>query len=151
MAGEGEFRSYLDHVRLTIENATEEALRQAAFQIVAHAQVNVQTNAQIDTGFMLNAIYAVTRQDSGYAAAKSQAEQHLTSRKTGQPVDKSGSMAPERSPEEGGEDVLAIVVAGANYSIYQEQQNSFLYRAAEQAAGEVGGTAEAIYQDQVRD
>ena len=112
------------------------------------AKVNIQTNGQIDTGFMLNSIYTVTPKSSGYGAALSQARSKTRS-KTGQQVKKDDAMAPARSLE--GKDVRAAVICGANYAIFQEQSRSFLFAAAETVAREAGGIAEAIYRERLND
>jgi len=144
----GEYISYLDEVRVTIKDATEEVLQAVAFQIEAYAKVNIQANGQIDTGFMLNSVYVVHRQSSGFGAAKSVAQSKTISRKTGETVDKSKAMSPEYQLEP---KFAAAVIVGANYAIYQELGQPFLFPAGEQAARDAGGVAEQIYRERVND
>ena len=47
----------------------------------------------------------------------------------------SRNAAPQRSPKQDG----ALVGVAAEYALYQEMRNSFLYRALEQVAGSQGG------------
>jgi hypothetical protein len=145
MSEEGvEVKLYLDHVKVTVEKATEKVLRQLAFRITERAQMNIRTNDQIDTGFMVNSIYPVWKDGSGYEAARSEAEGHTVSGRTGERVDHSGDMAPEEALEA---EAMAGVVVGANYAIYQENIKPFLYPGAEKAAAEFGGEAERIYRE----
>jgi hypothetical protein len=52
------------------------------------------------------------------------------------------------APEPGlPDDAAAGVVVGANYAIYQEAANPFLYPAAERAAREFDGEAERIFRE----
>lgn len=139
---------YLDHVLTVVREASQKALEAVALQSEGRAKVKVRDNDQIDTGFMLNAIYTVTPRGSGYAAAQSAAEELTHSRRTGQDVDHAGDMAPERTLPEG---VAAAVVAGANYSIYQEVRQSFLYAGAAEAAREAEGTCERVFRKEVHD
>ncbi len=135
---------YLDHVKAAVEGATEEVLKKLAFRIVERTQLNIRENDQIDTGFMVNSVYPVWKEGSGYEGAANEAEAHNV-RKTGEVV-KGIRMAPE---EQLPEDAAAGVVVGANYAIYQEVLNAFLYPAAEAAAAEFGGLAEQIYREEL--
>jgi len=145
MAEEGvEVRMYLDHVKVVVEEATEEALKQLAFRIVERTQLKIRENDQIDTGFMVNSVYPTWKEGSGYETAAIEADSHNV-RKTGEVVG-GIRMAPEESLPE---DATAGVVVGANYAVFQEAANPFLYPAAEAAAGEFGGLAEKIYQEEL--
>jgi hypothetical protein len=135
---------YLDHVKVVVADATEKVLKQLAYRIVERAQINIRGNDQIDTGFMVNSIYPVFEGGSGYSEASSAAESQTHSRKTGRTVDHAGDMAP---PEQLTKDADAAVVVGANYAIYQEAANPFLYPAAETAAAEFGGEATQVYKE----
>jgi len=139
-----EVRMYLDHVKVMVEEATEEVLKQLAFRITERAQIKIRENDQIDTGFMVNSVYPIWKDGSGYEAAASEAESHNV-RKTGEIVG-GIRMAPEPQLPE---DAAAGVVVGANYAVYQEAAKPFLYPAAEAAAGEFGGLAEQIYQEEL--
>ncbi len=142
-----EIKLYLDHVETVVMEATDEVLKQLAYRIVEGAQLNIRSNDQVDTGFMVNSLYPVFKEGSGYSQARSEAESHTTG-KDGRQVDHSNDMAPEAQLPG---DAAAGVVVGANYAIYQEAANPFLYPAAEHAAGEFGGQAEKIYREELPD
>lgn len=136
---------YLDHVKVTVDDATAEVLKRLAFRIQERAGLNIRNNDQIDTGFMVNSIYTVWKDDgSDYEQARSSAEAQTVSSKSGRTVDHEGDMAPKVDLQA---NAAAAVVIGANYAIYQEAANPFLYPAAEAAAIEFGGTATAIYKE----
>lgn len=142
-----EVKLYLDHVRVTVEEATEVVLKQLAYRIVEGAQLNIRNNDQIDTGFMVNSIYPIWKDGSDYTQARQEAEKRNRTR-DGKMVDQSKRMAPEvQLPE----DAAAGVVVGAIYAIYQEAVKPFLYPAAEKAAAEFGTEAEQIYRKVVPD
>ncbi len=138
----------LDHVLITVRKASQKALEAVAFQTEGRAKVKVRENDQIDTGFMLNSLYTVTPKSTGYSSAKGAAETLTKSRRTGGEVDHSGDMAPEQRLPDG---VAAAVVVGANYAIYQEVKQSFLYAGAEEAAKEAGGICERVFTEEVHD
>lgn len=104
----------------TIEGASQELLEAMAYQTEANAKAHVVRNNQVDTGFMLNTIYTITRQGSGYGQTDKNGA--YKSKKTGQMVQQ--EKAPEAKLVEG---AGAATVAGASYAIFQEQRNSFLY------------------------
>jgi len=143
----GEVKMYLDHVTVVIEDATDEALAALAFQIEGLTKRNIQQNGQIDTGFMLNSVYSITPEGSGYAEARAEAQSHELNR-AGEFVDVSKRMAPEVALPE---DASAGVCVGANYAIFQEAQKPFLFPAGEEGAKQGGGTVEAVYKDLVKD
>jgi hypothetical protein len=142
-----EVKLYLDHVRSVVEGATDEVLKKLAFRTLEGAQLNIRENNQIDTGFMVNSGYVVFQDGSTYDQARGGAETRTTDRE-GRHVDHSGDMGPE---EQLPSDAAAGVVFGANYAIYQEAANPYLYPAAEKAAAEFGGEAEKIYRDVLPD
>ena len=117
---------YQDRVILSVDKATDEMLTKLAFQIEGQAKVNIRDNGQIDTGFMVNSVYAVPPGGgSDYAEAQGAAEARNP---------KAVMLAETQAPEGG-----AAVAAGAEYAVYQEMANSFLYRALEQVAGDAEG------------
>ena len=147
MAGNADIRWYRDHVEVVVEDATEEVIKKLAMRITERAQLNIRSNDQIDTGFMVNSVYPIWRGGSDYHAARLEAEQHSTG-KDGRHVDHSGDMAPEARLRS---DAMGGVVVGANYAIYQEARNAFLYPAGEAAAREFGGEATQIYRQAMPD
>src|SRR4030067_217313 len=80
-----EIRMYLDHVKVTVEEATDEVLKALAYRIVEGAQLQIRENDQIDTGFMVNSVYPIWKDGSGYEAAASEAASHNV-RKSGEVV-----------------------------------------------------------------
>ena len=127
---------YLDHVEVVLEEATGEVLKQLAYRIVERTQGNIRSNDQIDTGFMVNSVYPVWQDGSGFGSAQAQAR----------------AMADREMIDEQLEDgASAAVVVGANYAIYQESANPFLYPAAQAAAAEFGAEAEQIYKGKLPD
>lgn len=140
---EVEVRWYLDHVKVLVNEATEDVLAALGMRIVEGTQLQIRENNQIDTGFMVNSVYLVTTADSGYPQALSAAMQQTTDQE-GRTVDHENDMAPEQPLAEG---AAAGVVVGAGYAIYQEARLPFLYPAAERAAREFGGEAERVYKE----
>jgi hypothetical protein len=139
---QADVKFYLDHVKVVIEGATDEALSAAAHQIEGAAKVKVTENGQVDTGFMRSAIYTVAKTGSGYGAAQAEAQGKAGGQKR--------AMAPEqRLP--GDKNTRAAVVAGANYSIYQEAAQSFLFAGADAVKTDIGGTVERVYREKVHD
>jgi hypothetical protein len=136
--------SYKHDVTLRLEKATDEILTALALQGEGLAKVNIRDNGQIDTGFMMNSVFTITPKGSNYGDAKAAAGRSYRSSKTGAAVDHSDDLAPEpRLPDPHS----AAIAVGANYAVYQENQNSFLYRAVEQLRGQAGGVVEKVARD----
>ena len=106
---------YGRRVLLAVADATDEIVSELAFFVEGRAK----TEAPVDTGFMRNAIYAITPQENrrriAEIAALAAAERPLAS--------------PPRATDEH----VAIVHGAAEYTIYQEMRRSFLYRALQEA------------------
>jgi len=147
MSDDVELKLRIDHVLVAVEEATAEVLKALAFRIVEGAQLNIRQNNQIDTGFMVNSAYAIWKDGDTYDQAQAEAEQQ-TSDRLGYEVDHTGDMAPKVDLIDG---AAAGVVFGANYAIYQEAVNPFLYPAAQRAAAEFRGEAEQIYREEMPD
>lgn len=135
MAG---FNWYGKEVKLLIKNATEDALESTAFLIEGAAKVRISTNQQVDTGFMLNSVYTKTRRSSGYSGI------WPTGRYPQSPAKHGGDSSPvPREPQSEvqfvSDDQFAAVAVGAEYGIYQESKQSFLYQALLDVAPQVGG------------
>jgi len=130
---EAEINWYEEDVVLAVERASDEFLTQLAFQGEALAKVNIQANGQIDTGFMLNSTYGMgpngshrgEAQGAAYAAAAFAGE--------------AKGMAPAPTLEDG----QAGLHAAAEYAIYQEMRQSFLYKAVEALQEQAGGEIQA--------
>jgi hypothetical protein len=117
---------YGDKVLLIVQKATKAVLWKLALQGEKMAKENVQANNQIDTGFMLNTIYS-----EGPGMPPSDVwESGVYTDKSGNAVERRGGTPTLVSPEH------AAVGCVAEYAIYQEMQNSFLYRAMEQLVDE---------------
>lgn len=127
---------YENNVRGIIEGASDEIIKRAAFSIEAEAKINVTENGQVDTGFMRNSIYAKTKDTSGYNTTD--ADGTYTSQRTGQAVKR------RRADEADLQDADAVVHVAAEYAIYQEMDNPFLYNAMETVIGQFGGIVEQV-------
>lgn len=112
---------YEEDVILAVDGASAQALLAIAFQIEAIAK----TKAAVDTGFMRNSGYVVGVDTNTFMDRDS--DGHET-------VDH-----PEPAPPGG-----ATVGFAANYSIYVEQRQPFLYPAALAVQQEAGGIIEAV-------
>lgn len=133
-----ETKFYLDKIVTQIESANLQAAAELALAVEGEAKLNIQTNEQIDTGFMVNSVFTITPNSSGYSAAKGAAEA-----KNPDLV-----MAPEPTMEDG---ALAGVAVGAEYAIYQEEKKPFLYPAAETVAQKAGATIARVLNEMVSD
>lgn len=107
-----------------------------AFRMLAHAQNNIRENDQIDTGFLLNSGYIILPDKSTYADTWEDGDYSVFFSET-----KDRKKAPELDLPA---TAKGAVVFGAEYAIYQEIQNSFLFKAAEQTAGEIGGLVKGL-------
>jgi hypothetical protein len=120
-----------EEVKLEIEGATNESLRATAFFIESEARQNIQRNNQIDTSFMINSGYVRTGQESTYGATD----------QTGRYTNKTGDSVERRlAPQiQLGKKDVALVAFGANYALWQELIQPFLFPALEMGKKEVGG------------
>jgi hypothetical protein len=118
---------HLDHVLMRVDAEAKAGMVAIAHQIAGYAVVRVTENDQVDTGFMRAAIYTITHLGSGMMSAEGAAK-GLADREV---VD-------EVMPS----DDLAMVVAGANYSVYQEMRRSFLFAACMDMAAALPGSSE---------
>lgn len=149
MADNASVRMYTKHVKVTIANATEEALKKVAFQIEGVTKRNIQGNDQIDTGFMMNSVYAVFEDGSNYDQTWKPGVYPVSPRKHGgQEGEASRKRAPERKLERNFD---AGVIVGAEYAIFQELRKPFLFPAAEEVGRYASGIVERVYQERVHD
>ena len=107
-----------DLVRL-VEDATQEALAAVALQIEGLTKRNIIGNNQVDTGFMVNSVYAITEDGSvdTYSGAKSSA---------GGRRSRSGRLMHEKAQVDGDGGPYSAVAVGARYAVYQEKKKPFL-------------------------
>lgn len=119
-----------DNLLLLLEGAALEALTASAFGIEGRVKEQIVQNDQIDTGFMVNTVYVSTPEQSSYDSAslaaglQNPAEQMLE------------EVKPQDVNEEG---VVVLVVVGAEYAVYQEMAQPFLYPSLVAESQEVGG------------
>lgn len=122
-------RWYFDEVKRAFKPKIDKLLDAKAQRVVEQAQDNIQTNDQIDTGYMRDSGYVVSALRNTHNNVGLN-EVRLSSR-TGEYVDRSRAEAP---PPSRGNDVIAGIAA--DYAIDQELKNSFLWRGVEQVATE---------------
>lgn len=133
----GEVTWYGKEVALLLEKATRVGLAQLAAEVDGLAKQNIVANGQVDTAFMLNSVYFVTHDESTYA---DDSGAHINN--AGNFVER--QMAPEAPlPDE----YDALVCVGANYAIFQEEKQPFLYPALVQAQAIAGGVIEKAAQE----
>lgn len=109
-----------DEVFLKILEATAEGLEAAAFDIEGLAKQNIVAKDLIDTGFMLNSVYAKGPKNSSYGGG--------------------GDLAlPEANLNSEHE---ALVAVAAEYGIWPELKYPYLYPALEEGAARAGGHIE---------
>jgi hypothetical protein len=134
-----ETKWYLDEVKVSIGDGTSEAVEQLVFLIEATAKGHITGNGQVDTGFMRSAVYAaIEREDHRPAAeadAKGRADRVMV------PAD----------VRPGQDKIVGIIHCAADYAIYQELRDPFLYSAAEIAAEKFDGFVEKVFKPLLED
>lgn len=115
---------YASNVKATFKRPIQDGLTNVAMLVRRQARRNLTVNGQNDTKFLWNSLYVATPErvtqiapDGDYLSAKTG---RMVRREAGQVV----------QPTEG-----AHVGVAADYAIYPELENSYLYRAIEQVAG----------------
>jgi hypothetical protein len=132
MAAKGKTRFNTPRVKAILGEVNQEIGEELAFDIEARIKTNINNEPSaghtglIDTGFMLNSVYVVLPESDTYAAADP----------SGVYIDREGllvqrSLAP-RIALPG--DAAALVAVGAEYTIYLEEEHSFIQRAVERSA-----------------
>jgi hypothetical protein len=119
-----------DAARAEIRADIDRALTAIAIQIEAQAKVNITDNGQVDTGFLRSSGYVIGPGVNSFTDIP--AGGTFTSEKSGDQVQRDRVPSPEQPPEGG-----AVVGFAADYAVWQEEANSFLFRAAEMVAGSV--------------
>ncbi len=138
----GEVKLQLDHVLVKVNSASDDFLAKTAFQIEAAAKVNIQSNGQIDTGFLLNSVYTLARAKHTGATTRDATWQN------GQYPNRKGELVRRRrQPRQTLGNSRVAVAVGADYAIHQEALKSFLYAAGETVASQVKGTAEKVFKE----
>ncbi|HLA87367.1 MAG TPA: hypothetical protein VJL10_05070 [Anaerolineales bacterium] len=141
----GVTKFHLDHVLVRMAKASEPMAAMIATQIQARAKVNIQRNGQIDTGFMLNSTYTVTKKASTFGQAN----------QSGDYTDKRGQKVGRKLVRQAQlpSEALAATAVGAEYAIWQEERKPFLYPACVEAAKDSGLKADAqkVFVENLRD
>ncbi len=133
----GKVNWYAEDVVLKFTKLSERALEAAAARVDALTKLNIVANDQVDTGFMVNSVYFATAETSTYQDG------------SGTQINREGNfvereMAPEAPLKDG---AAALVCVGANYAIFQEMANPFLYPALLAVRGEMKGIIETVAKD----
>lgn len=119
-----------------VRGRSRDATARLAFQIEGQTKVNITNNGQVDTGFMRNSVY--TMLPGGNAEIQ---HSGVLINSEGRPVERRMAQTPPLG------DADAAVTVGAEYAIWQELANSFLYRAAEQVAAQAEATLVEVFRD----
>ena len=143
MAKGGDVKMYVDHVLVKVAAVSDKALEAIALQIEGQTKVNIQKNGQIDTGFMLNSTYVVTKGGSTFSNAN---QSGTYTNQEGRTVKR--QIVPQQTLPG---NAAAAVAVGAQYAIYQEEKKPFLYPAAETVAAQAKGTAEKVFREGLND
>lgn len=122
---DGTVKWYANDVLLIVDDATDELVSRLAFHVEGEAKVG----APVDTGFMRNAIYAITPLANNRGRASGEAR---------------GTADRELASEPSLEEHEAAVHAAAEYTIYQEMRRSFLYNALEKAQSIAPGVIQEV-------
>jgi hypothetical protein len=114
-----------ERVTALFVGASMKVLSELAFIGEGKVKINITDNGQVDTGFMRSSAYAVTPEKSSYAP-------EFERRPDAQAAP--AVLLPD--------DHTAALAVAAEYAVYQEVQQSFLFRALEQLASEFNGAVE---------
>lgn len=109
---------FKEDVLLRVDNGTQKGIIAIALRVEEQAKVNIVRNDQVDTGAMLNGIYAAWPGGSNYDQNAAQA---LGRTAVGEIVGE--------APLPPGDDPAALVAGAMEYTIWQELTRSFLYDA----------------------
>jgi len=125
MASSGKVNWYNNDVLLRIEGATDELLTQLAFYIEGETKIRMN----VDTGFMRNAVYAITPLANHRTQAQGEAR----------------AVADRPIASDPDVDAHSAAVHGAaEYTIYQEMINPALYPALEKAQSVAPGIIKEV-------
>jgi len=86
-----------------LKDAQGQVVRKTAFDVQGHIQAEIGNQHLVDTGFMKNAVYVVTSEESTYGQGAEPPKDAFLLEEIPGP----------------GDDTTAYVAAGANYTIYQ--------------------------------
>lgn len=136
MAGKGKVDWYAEDVVLKLEQTTRRGLEQLAAYIDGETKLQIVDNDQVDTGFMVNSVYHKSDGGSTYADAN----------QTGDYINQDGDLVErELAPEADlPPEYDALVCVGANYAIFQEMEQPFLYPALLKGAQQAKAIIEKV-------
>jgi hypothetical protein len=124
---------YGDDARIHIDGLTADGLRAAVLQMSAEAKINATTNGQVDTGFMRNSIYTI------FPDGQSSYGDILTS---GRYTNRQGDVVERVAAPEGdlpdGAGVTAVLAVAAEYALYQEIAQPFIWPAIDAVRDQIG-------------
>lgn len=121
-----QYRSNRENCQKAIIELAGVPIEKVAFQVEAQTKANIQENGQIDTGFMLNSVYAVTDSGSTYDATDPSG---FYMNQGGEGQERS------RANQIGLQGADAAVAVAADYAIWQELRRSFLWRSVQSVKG----------------
>lgn len=123
------FKWHSTRFKSALQRKKDELLTAKAYEVLQNARHNIVTNGQVDTGYLHDSGYIDTEVVSTHGSIPT--ETVTLSSRTGQQVQRRGAeTVPPRRRDE------AIVGFSAEYAIHPELENSYLWRAVEQAASE---------------
>ena len=122
---------FKEDIRLRADNLSQEALISIALRIEERAKIKIVQNDQVDTGAMLNGIYAAWPGSSSYGAAASAAAARSA-----------GGHVLSEAPQAAGEGPSALVAGAMAHTIWQEYIRPFMYPSFTETAREAGGIVE---------
>lgn len=126
---------------MLIRQAEERLLDKLAFTCEGEAKQNIRDNDQVDTGFMMNSVYAVSAERNDYNQTWSTGNYPWKLEKHG---GYAGTTYCELAPRVGINKHESACVVGAHYAIYQEMNQTFLYKAFEDTAKRFGAILKTV-------
>ena len=134
---------YGNQVKRMIEQETQRGAEALAYEIREHARRNLEEAGHVDTGFLKSGIYVATPEgttpippDGTYTSTKGNGQVRRENGEIVQ-VSEGASLGAVRTG--------AIVGAAADYALYIELEDPFLFPAAEQTAGNADRILQALY------
>ncbi len=131
--GTAHYQSFAKQFRVRIDDATRDLLNEAAIAGAGYAQQNMVANDSIDTGFALNSIHAVLVNGQSVAASTTE----LTD-KQGELVQRTSAGLPAMG------DTTSAVGCAADYAIFIEIREPFLFPAIDQVKQDFGGIVQVV-------
>jgi hypothetical protein len=131
---------YAEKVTAIFVEASMKVLCDLAFIGEGDTKVNITDNDQVDTGFMVNSVYAVTPGKSSYGNTKPTGE-YEQKEKTAEGEVIMAHRVRAESVQLPNDQTVAVAVA-AEYAIYQEMAKPFLFPAIEGLAKKFNGVVE---------